>query len=45
MLKLLFCTCKLLAMNSPFSFRMVFRCQFSAVSQKEKCVMLLCCNC
>ena len=38
MLKLLFCTCKLLAMNSPFSFRMVFRCQFSVVSQKEKCV-------
>jgi hypothetical protein len=36
--KLLFCACKLLAINSPFSFRMVFRRQFSVVSQKEKCV-------
>ena len=28
-----------------FFIPMVFRCQFSAVSQKEKCVILLCCNC
>jgi len=33
--KLLFCTCKLLVMNSPFSFRMVFSCQFSVAVRKN----------
>src|SRR6266699_5165100 len=36
--KLPFCARKLLVMNSPFLFRMVFGCQFSVVSHKEECV-------